>query len=197
MKKVLKFIGILILLVVGFFLIAGLFMSKDYHFERSIVINAPKAVVWEQISTLGNQQQWSPWLEHDPNMQQKIEGVDGTVGAVHSWKGNKEVGSGSQTIKAIQPMDRIETILNFKEPYESQAEAFVTLNDDAGAVKATWGFDSKFPYPMNAMKLFMNMDKMMDSEFTKGLTKLKNISEQKAAAAPATAPMDSTATMAH
>jgi hypothetical protein len=201
MKKVLKFIGILILLVVAFFLIAGLFVKKEYHFERSVSINAPKAVVWEQVSTLGNQQHWSPWLEHDPNMQQKIEGVDGTVGAVHSWKGNKEVGSGSQTIKALYPMDKIETSLDFKEPYESHADAYVTLADEANGVKATWGFDSKFPYPMNAMMLFMNMDKAMDTEFNKGLAKLKDISEKNAAAAAAApAPVvttDSTATMAH
>ncbi|WP_193311579.1 SRPBCC family protein [Agriterribacter humi] len=36
-----------------------------------------------------------------------------------------------------------------------------------------WGFDSRFPYPRSKMKLFMNMDKMMDKDFSIGLNKLK------------------------
>lgn len=173
MKKVLKYLGLLLLAALVFILISGLFVSKDYHFERSISINAPKEKVWAYVSTFANRNKWSPWLEHDPNMQQSVEGTDGTVGAVHKWKGNKEVGSGSETFTAIESPSRIASLLSFKEPYESEANAFVTLQAEGTTTKATWGFDSKFPYPMNVMKLFMNMDKMMDKDFSYGLQKLK------------------------
>lgn len=177
MKKILKYLGLLILAAILFVLIAGLFIAKDYHFERSISINAPKEKVWEQVSNFTNRNKWSPWIAHDPNMQHSIEGTDGTVGAVHKWKGNKEVGSGSETITAIEAPDKITCLLRFYEPYESEANAFITLTGDGNATRATWGFDSRFPYPMNAMQLFIDMDKMMDKDFSHGLNKLKQICE--------------------
>lgn len=181
MKKILLFIGALLLLVVGFFLVAGLFISKEYHFERTISINAPQAVVWENVSKFANHEKWSPWKDHDPNMKVKIEGQDGTVGAVYSWVGNKEVGSGSQTLKALTPQSRVETLLQFKEPQESEAHAFIALKPQGpNTTDVTWGFDSEFPYPFNAIvKVCMDMDAMMDQDFSKGLQKLKTLSEGK------------------
>lgn len=177
MKKVFKVIGLILLLIIAFVLIAGLFISRDFHFERSVTINAPKEVVWENIRLLENMDKWSPWKEHDPNMQQSFEGVDGLPGAKQSWKGNKEVGSGSQEIIKVDPLKRLETKLRFLEPFESEADAYFNLKDEAGGVNVTWGFDSKFPYPMNVSRLFMNMDDAMDKEFNKGLGKLKTICE--------------------
>ena len=173
MKKILKYIGLLLLAAILFILIAGLFIAKDYHFQRSVTINAPKEKVWEQVNNFTNRNKWSPWGAYDPNMEHTIEGTDGTVGAVHKWKGNKEVGSGSETITMIEAPEKINSTLRFYEPYESEASAFITLTGEGNATTATWGFDSRFPYPMNTMKLFVNMDKMMDKDFTNGLNKLK------------------------
>lgn len=185
MKRILKFIGLLLLLIVAFVLIAGLFISKDYHFERSIAINAPAAVVWNNVHLLGNQQKWSPWLSKDPAIKQHISGTDGSIGAVHSWSGNKEVGSGSQTIISIDPLRQINTRLDFKEPFESTANAFLKLENEQSSTKVTWGFSSEFAYPSNVMKLFFNLDKQMDKDFTTGLEKLKNLSETETASLPA------------
>lgn len=182
MKKILKGIGILLLLVVLFVVIAGLFISKDYHFERSVVIQAPREAIWNNISMFRNFEKWDPWADKDPSMSRTIDGTDGTVGAVYRWKGNKEVGSGSQTYTLLAPMDRIEILLEFKEPYASKANVFYTLSDTTAGIKVTWGFDSKFPYPFNAFRIFMNMDKMMDADFSRGLANLKAVSESQSAA---------------
>lgn len=177
MKKFLKILGILIGLVVIFVLVAGLLIPKEYHFERSVTINAPKDVIWKNISTFANFQKWDPWLIYDPNMKRTITGTDGTPGAVYSWKGNSDVGSGSQTYKALQPMDRIDVALHFLEPFESKADVFYLLKEEGTGVKVVWGFDTKFPYPMNTMKLFMNMDEHMDKDFSTGLANLKKLCE--------------------
>lgn len=180
MKKVLKGIGILLLAAILFVLIAGLFVPKDYHFERSIVIQAPREIIWQNISQFRNFEKWDPWSSKDPAMSRTIEGTDGTVGAVYRWKGNKEVGSGSQTIMALDPTNHVDISLKFKEPYSSEAKVFYNLQDTISAIKVTWGFNSEFPYPFNTFRIFMNMDKMMDADFSKGLANLKAISESKA-----------------
>jgi hypothetical protein len=178
MKKVLKAIGVLLLLIIAFFLIAGLFVKKDYHFEKSIVINAPKEIIWQNVSRFGNFEKWNPYASYDPDMKSNIEGTDGTVGAVYKWKGNKDVGSGSQTITRLEPMQRVEIQLHFKTPFgEMKPEGYYTIQDDNTAQKVTWGFNSHSPYPFNALSIFFNMDKMMDKDFTQGLNNLKQLCE--------------------
>ncbi|MFT4016210.1 MAG: SRPBCC family protein [Agriterribacter sp.] len=178
MKKVLKVIGVILLLVIAFILIAGLFISKSYHYEKTITINAPKDKVWSLVNNFHGQDKWSPWKDGDPNIQISYEGQDGTEGAMYKWKGNKEVGSGEQTLTKLEPMSRVNSHVHFIEPFDGEAETFITL-DDAGnnSTKVTWGFDTKYTYPMNTMLLFMNMDKMMGDQYTKGLNRLKNLAE--------------------
>lgn len=178
MKKILKTIGILVLLIIGFVLIAGLFVSKTYHFQKDILINASKEKVWTLVNNFHGHDKWSPWKDGDPNIQVSYEGEDGKEGAVYKWKGNKEVGSGEQTITKIEPLARVNTHIHFIEPFEGEADAFITL-DDAGNnnTKVTWGFSNEYSYPMNTMLLFMNMDKIMGEQYTKGLSRLKDLAE--------------------
>ncbi len=177
MKKALKIILFVVLTLIALFLIAGLFAPKDFHLEREVTIQAPREQVWQYVHTLEGMEKWSPWKDHDPAMKTSIEGTDGTIGAVFSWEG-EEVGSGRQTIRAIQPMDRVEHDLHFIKPFEAKAVSFVTLSDgEAGSTKVKWGYDTRYAYPMNAMMLIMNIDKMMGREFESGLSKLKKLSE--------------------
>lgn len=174
MKRVLKILGFLILIVAAVVLIGGLVVSRDYHFERSITINAPQATIWDVVSRFSNFKQWSPWAERDPNMQTTLTGTDGTIGSKYSWKGNKEVGSGEETITGLKPMEQVDIDLNFKEPFESHATCFIRLVPSGNQTTVTWGFDTRMGYPSNfIMKTLMNMDNMMDKDFSHGLNKLK------------------------
>lgn len=178
MKKFLKFISVVILLAIVFVLVAGLFISRSYHFERSITINSPKEEIWKNISLFSNFQKWDPWLSYDPQMKRTIAGTDGTPGATYSWVGNKKVGSGSQTYVQLVPYDYIKINLQFKEPMNSKALVQYTLKPEGNAYKVTWGFDTKFPYPLNAvMNLFVSMDKNLDHDFSNGLSNLKKLCE--------------------
>ncbi len=181
MKTVLKVIGLLLLAILAFVLIAGIFVSKEYHFERSVAIDAPRDVVWRHISSLEEINSWSPWMKLDPQMEQSISGTDGTIGATHSWKGNKEAGSGSQTLTEIVPMERVRTDLHFIEPMEGKAQSYWLLTDESGGTRITWGFDTEYAYPFNTIQLFMDMDKIMDSSFSTGLASLKTMAEHEAA----------------
>lgn len=61
MKTFLKIIGAILLLVVIYAVIAMLFFSKDYHYEKSIVINAPKEKVWQHVGSLKEYNTWDPF----------------------------------------------------------------------------------------------------------------------------------------
>jgi hypothetical protein len=176
--KIIKYIGLGILSVLGIALIAGLFISKELNYEKSIVINAPIDTVWENVNSLSDMDKWSPWNALDPNMKKEMTGVDGTIGAMQSWESEvDEVGKGSQTISKIEAPYLMETKLKFYDPYESDAFGYIKLVEEGVGTKVTWGFKSEMPYPFNVTKIFMNMEEMMDKEWNTGLNNLKNISE--------------------
>jgi hypothetical protein len=177
--KILKYIGLAVGGLIALVLIVALFVSKDVKYEKSIVINAPIDSVWLQVSTLSAVDRWSPWNDKDPNMKKSMEGTDGTVGAMASWDSeNSEVGKGSQTISKIEAPTLLETQLKFLVPYESEAQGYIVLAPEGTGTKATWGFKSEMPYPVNIWKLFMNMEAMMDADWNSGLNKLKALSEK-------------------
>jgi len=170
--KALKYIGLLLLTLLALFLILGLVSPKKTHVERTATIQAPVQTVQDIVSKFSTQKDWNPWQEYDPNMQTTMEGTDGTVGSKYSWSGNKDVGSGYQTITRIEP-GYVETELVFTEPWEAKALTGMKLSPAEGGTQATWSFDSESPFPWNALNLFMNMDKMLGPDFEKGLSKLK------------------------
>ena len=177
MKKFLKIFGGIILVIVLFILIAGLFVSKTFSINKSVVINAPVEKVWSNVNSLQAMTKWSPWLDADPNVKTSFEGQDGVEGAVYKWAGNKDVGSGTQTITKVEAPKRIDSRLHFIEPFEGNADTYVLLSNEGSATKASWSFETSYKYPMNVMQLFFNMEDMIGQQFDKGLSRLKKLSE--------------------
>jgi hypothetical protein len=160
-------------------LLAGLLVSRDANYEKSVEINANIKTVWEHVSTLSAMEKWSPWSSKDPDMKRSLTVTDGTPGAKQSWESKmKNVGEGSQTITRVAEPTLLETRLEFIKPFKSIATAYVRLSQQGSKTGVTWGFKSKMPYPMNLMKLFMNFEKAMDKDFGEGLGKLKALCEK-------------------
>lgn len=177
--KAFKYILILVISLVVIALVAALFVSKKVHYNKSITINAPLAVVWSNVNSLAAMDDWSPWNAKDPAMKKTLTGTDGQVGARQTWKSsNKEVGSGYQEISKITPPTYIQTNLKFYEPYESEAVGYIKLTENgANSIMVTWGFKSEVPYPFNIMNLFMDMENAMGEDWSKGLNRLKFLCE--------------------
>lgn len=164
--------------IIAFMLILGLFVSRDMNYEKSVSIDAGIGDVWKHVSSLTAMDKWSPWKQKDPDIIQTITGTDGTVGATQSWESKvKNVGEGSQTIVRVEEPHTFDTKLVFLKPFKSIAEGYVKLVEEGSGTRATWGFKSQMPYPMNLMKLFMNFEKGMDKDFGQGLGRLKQLCE--------------------
>ena len=65
-----------------------------------------------------------------------------------------------------------------EKPFESVAKGYVYLKAEANTTKATWGFQSEMPYPLNISILFMDMEKNMGDDWRKALNALKTMSEK-------------------
>lgn len=169
----------IVLGLIGLLLLAGLFISKDLQANKEIVINKPVDEVFGFIKYLKNQQLYSKWAALDADMKNEFNGIDGQPGFVNHWVGNKKVGEGEQEITAIEEGKAIYTDLRFIKPFKSFAKVKMTAEAiDASSTKVSWGFQSKMNYPLNIMKLFMNMNEMIGKDFSTGLTNLKNLLEK-------------------
>ena len=176
MKTILKIFGVIILLIITYAVIAMLAFDKNYHFEKSIVINAPKEKVWQHTGSLKAYHVWDPFSKADKNVKMTYSGSTGEVGDSYHWKGNSNVGEGKQTVTEIIPNEKMVTKLQFIEPWEGFATASFTLTPEGNTTKVTWTMDNELTPMMKPMKPMMDMQ--MDKMFEQGLGDLKKISEQ-------------------
>lgn len=175
MKKILA----AVLGLAAIVLIAGMIVPADFRVEREIVINKPNDFVFNQLKLLKNHNQWSPWAKKDPNMTMQYDGIDGTVGFVTAWSGNKEVGIGQQRIMFIEEGKKIETELYFKEPMEDTCRAyFMTESTADNQTRVRWGMTGNTPFPGNLICLLMNMQDKLGKDFEEGLNNLKVVLEK-------------------
>ncbi len=180
LKKILAAVGLLIGLLMVAVVAAVLLAPTDFAVEREIVVNKPRAEVFEYAKNLRNQNAWGPWFKKDPAMKQDFSGTDGTAGFTSKWESkNPEVGKGEQEIKRVTPNERIDSELRFIEPFTSTANAQMTFEDAGGnQTKVKWGFSGSMPRPMNVFLLVVDMNDAVGKDFQDGLNGLKSILEK-------------------
>jgi len=179
--KALKIIGIVLLIIIVLIVILGLIAPKGYLVERTILINAPQALVFDNVKYFKNMHKWLPWAEMDPSMQYTIEGKDGEAGSLYKWIGDpKKTGKGEMSNTGVKEGEEVTIHIKFIEPMTSESDGYTRLTAEEGGVKVAWGFQGKSPFPWNITYLFMNMDKMMGKDFEHGLQLLKDLCEKEA-----------------
>jgi ABC-type antimicrobial peptide transport system permease subunit len=166
--------------IIAVVLILALIAPKGYSLQRSISINKPVKQVFEYVKSLRNQENYSKWVMTDPNKRMIYTGTDGTVGYTNEWDSDmKQAGKGKQTISKIIEEERIETRVVFIKPFAGVADIYMTTSPvTEHSTTLTWAFASKMPFPMNAMLLFINMEKMLGADMEISLKNLKRILEE-------------------
>ncbi|BFO64593.1 SRPBCC family protein [Chryseobacterium sp. KCF3-3] len=176
MKTLLKIIGIIIVLILIYAVIAILAFSKDYHYEKSIVINASQEKVWAYTGNLKGYNQWDPFSKADKNIVITYSGNGDKVGDSYHWKGDKNVGEGEQAITELVPNQKMGTKLHFIEPFEGDMKANFIMAPEGSGTKVTWMIDNELTPMMKIMKPMMNGN--MDKMFSQGLGDLKKLAEK-------------------
>jgi effector-binding domain-containing protein len=181
--RILKKIGIALLVIIVLLLIISAFLPGKRRVERSMLINAPASVVFDQVNTLKNWKSWSYWDNIDSAMVSNYEGPESGVGARHIWKSdNKDVGHGSLEISESTPNKSVGFILNFEDM--GPAQGGWTFRDTTGGTWATTYMNMELPFAFRIMGLMM--DGWLGADFEKSLEGLKKVSERNATNAPST-----------
>lgn len=174
MKTFLKIIGIILLLLIAYSVIAVLTFSNNYHYEKSVVINAPKDKVWQYVGSLKGYNRWDPFSKEIRDISITYSGDGDKVGDSYHWKGDES--EGEQSITEIVPNEKMITKLHFIQPFEGNAKAVFIVTQEGNGTKVTWAIDNELSSMMKIMKPMM--DNNMGKMFNQGLGDLKKLSEK-------------------
>lgn len=178
--KILKRIGLILLVLIVLLVLIAFFLPRKIHVERSLVINKPTSVVFENVNDFTRWNTWSPWHELDTTTAYTFSQNPAGKDAWFSWKSNhREVGSGKLTITESTPEQLIKTRLEFEGMAPSEAD--FTFAQENGATKITWTMDTDVGFNPIGRWFGVFMDGMLGQMYEKGLAKLKKVSEEGAA----------------
>jgi hypothetical protein len=153
---------------------------SSWKVERSIVVKAPAGVVYDRVADFHRWPAWSPWAHLDPNMATDFSGPDSGTGAIYHWKGNDKVGEGRMTITGANPPKEIVIKLEFVKPWEQVSTTTFTFKPEGmRTTRVTWSMTGENDFVGKLFAVFMNMDKVIGTDFQKGLGSLKLASEER------------------
>jgi uncharacterized protein YndB with AHSA1/START domain len=173
-----KIFVVLVLIVVAFVVAAAL-QPETFHIERKITIDAPAADVFPYVNDFHKWEQWSPWLEKDPNVAVTYEGPEAGKDAVYKWSGNMNVGEGAMLVTDSQPNELIKIKLDFIKPMPGTSAVEFQFKEEGKKTVVTWKMDGRNNLIAKGFHLVLNMDKMISGKFDDGLAKMKAVVEAK------------------
>jgi len=174
LKKVLVgFAAIIVILVI---VIAT--RDPECRIQRSITINAPANAAYALVSDFHQWGNWSPWEKVDPGMKRTFSEKAAGTGATYYWVGNNDVGEGKMTMLQCDEPNKVVIQLDFIKPMAATNTATFTFDKQTDGTKVTWLMEGKKNFIAKAFSMFVNVDKMVGSQFETGLTAMKQAAEK-------------------
>jgi hypothetical protein len=175
--KIIKIVLIVLALGVAGVLAFAATKPDTFRVQRSTSIKAPPEKIAAVLSDFQAWKAWSPWEKMDPAMKRTYSGAPKGKGATYAWEG-EEVGHGRMEITEAAP-NRVAMDLDFVKPFEAHNKVEFTLQPKGDATEVTWSMVGPVPYLAKIIHVFVNMDRMVGSQFDAGLADLKTLTEKK------------------
>ena len=163
------FLGLMFL--VGILAAVALGLPAHVTVNRSVVINAPEAVVFPYLNNLHNFADWSPWAVRDPQLAVSYSGPQDGKGAKIQWTSKvPSIGTGTMEITESEPNRHIDLAVNFNG---LDGTSSYDVGPSGSGSKVTWsfGYDSGTS-PLKRWKALM-LDSFVGAEYRTGLDRLK------------------------
>jgi hypothetical protein len=174
----LKLIALVIIVAIAAILIYAATKPDGLHVERSVSIKAAPDKIFALVNDFHNWNDWTPYNRKDPAMKKTFSGAPSGVGAIYAWEGNNQAGQGSISITDAVPHTKIAFNLDMLKPFEGHNKVTFSFKANGDSTRITWAMDAKSAYIAKVMSVFMDMDKMIGSDFEFGLAKLKTLAEK-------------------
>ncbi len=173
MKYLKYLLFLLLILVIGFSIYIAV-QPNSFEVTRSRTINAPSAVIYNNIIDFKNWEAWSSWAEADPDMiitlPEQTKGIDGS----YSWE-DKD-GIGTMTTIGATPHTSISQQMQF-EDFPASDISWEFKPEEDGSTVVTWNISGKdLPFMFKAFATVMGgMEKQIGPHYERSLEKLDSI----------------------
>ncbi|WP_141733211.1 SRPBCC family protein [Oligoflexus tunisiensis] len=169
-----KILLALALIVVGVLIYAST-RPNELQVSREIVLKAGPEVIFPYLNSSQKSNEWMPWVSMDPALKMSYNGPAEGVGSQASWESTGDMGIGKSEIVESIPNRLVKTQLTYLKPMEMSQVSIMELEPIAEGTRVSW----KVVMPQNLLAktacLFMDMDKMIGTNFEQGLQKLQTM----------------------
>lgn len=176
--KTIKLIALVVVVLVGAVLAFAAAQPDRFTVRRAASIQAPPEKIFPLINDFSRWGAWSPYEKKDPAMKRSFSGPGAGKGAIYAWEGNGDVGQGRMEIAEAAAPSRVTLNLDFVRPFEAHNTVDFTLEPKGDATNVTWAMQGPMPFVSKVICLFVDMDRMVGSDFEAGLANLKAIAEK-------------------
>ena len=177
--KILKFVVLPLLLLIGIYCGLCALGPKDFNLERSVEVDAPKSMSFNIVNNITTWENWGSWQKRDPEMAITYPSKTVGVGAISEWTSESEGNGKQQIIESVQD-EKIRTQLNF-EGWDKPSFGQFNFGDNGGKSTITWAMESsEIPFLMRGMMMVMGMKASLEKDYEDGLASIKDIVEQRA-----------------
>jgi hypothetical protein len=181
MKRVLKRVGLGLVALVVVLAAVGVFLPRQWHVERSVVISAAPEHIHPLVNELKAWQSWAVWTkEMDPEVKHAYSDATAGVGAWWSWNGPK-MGHGKMTITRSDMASGVWIDEMIESDTAVNAHGSLTWTQEGGGTKVTWMDEGTLP-PVIGGYLVGFINNMLGNNFEQGLKNLKAEVEKRQAA---------------
>jgi uncharacterized protein YndB with AHSA1/START domain len=178
MFKTIAIIGAVIAIAAAVVLILAATKSDTFSVQRAATVKAAPERIFSLIDDFHQWGTWSPYETKDPAMKRTFSGAASGKGAVYTWDGNNNVGSGRMEILDASTPSKIVIKLDFFKPFEGHNTAEFTMLPQGDTTNVTWLMRGPAPFLSKVMQVFINMDDMIGKDFEIGLANLKKLTEK-------------------
>lgn len=173
----LKIVITLLIIFCALFIYVKANTLKVVKISRSQLIEASAETLFPYINNPHKIQEWNPFIEGDDTVKITYDGPEAGAGAQWTWEGNK-AGAGHATIIASELNRRVSLRLDFKKPFNVTNDGDYVLIEKGNATEVVWTIDETATIP-RVLNNFVSLDRIVGSQFDKGLAKLKLLVEAK------------------
>lgn len=175
--KILKWILITIVIILGIIVIWAAILPKKVNIQANIAIDRPYQMVFHHSASYLDRVKWDPWLEMEPTATSKFNFQEGYVGSTYEWNGEM-LGIGKMQVDSVQLWNYIGSSLFFGESKKPSLVEW-KFKPNGNSTDVTWSFSSQpgFPFEKVMYSLFVNAS--MKKSLNKGLENFKKLLESK------------------
>lgn len=163
--------------VLAVFLLYASTRPETFAVSRSTTIDATAADVFVHINDFRHWAQWAPRERKHPGLEREFNGNGSGIGAVYTWKGNREAGRGRMEIVGVTIPYNVRIQLDTYEPAVAHHVSEFVLEPEGAGTKVTWTLSGKHSKLAKLRSVFVNMESVAGPELEAGLANLKTLSE--------------------